>query len=515
MRRIGVAVVGIAGLVAGCGAGRTIESDNLSGTGSMGGASSTGTGGGVPDGNPGAAGAGAGGGTGGTGGPTPQPHGCSDLFDQARLMDYSFDISADEWTKMDAEFRNREALKAAGVDYKTYHPIVFHYGAETVTDAQVRLKGQSSWAHTVRDDGDKAKMQFVVSFEEVNSAAKFHGVSKIVFDMPNNDETFLQERLGFTTMAELLEQPAPCANSARVTINGQYYGLYVSEENVGRGLLKRVFPGASDGDLYEGGWTPKTNELMPNKARLKMFWAAVDIGAVAAVVDLEASVMEWAAEAMLNDGDGYYGGGHNFYIYDYPGKGYRWLIDDADATFGWLGRSNLSPIYWWAGRTSMQDAGQHYLIVIADPTWRGRYIEALRTQLGRWDVAKLQGWIDAWSAQITDAVEQDPHRLRPMHEFAEAVAAMRQVVVDRPAYVSKFLACQDGSGDVTDGDGDGFAWCNDCNDGTAAVNPGAAEICGNAIDDNCNRLVDAEDAAAACPPPPTTPPPPPTAPPAM
>ena len=82
--------------------------------------------------------------------------------------------------------------------------------------------------------------------------------------------------------------------------------------------------------------------------------------------------------------------------------------------------------------------------------------------------------------------------------------------MDRPAYVAKFLACQDGSGDVTDGDGDGFAWCNDCDDRTAAVNPGAAEICGNAIDDNCNRLVDAEEAAAACPPPPppATPPPP-------
>ena len=37
---------------------------------------------------------------------------------------------------------------------------------------------------------------------------------------------------------------------------------------------------------------------------------------MAAIVDLEASVTEWAAEALLNDGDGYYGGGHNFYIYD-------------------------------------------------------------------------------------------------------------------------------------------------------------------------------------------------------
>ena len=75
------------------------------------------------------------------------------------------------------------------------------------------------------------------------------------------------------------------------------------------------------------------------------------------------------------------------------------------------------------------------------------------------------------------------------------------------AYIAKFLACQDGSGDATDGDGDGFAWCNDCDDRAATVHPGAAEICGNAIDDNCNSMIDATEAAAACPPT-TTPPPP-------
>ena len=95
--------------------------------------------------------------------------------------------------------------------------------------------------------------------------------------MPNDDETFMQERLGFTTMAELFGQPAPCANNARVTINGQYYGLFVNEEHVGGGFIRRVFPEAPNGDLFAGGYTPKTNELMPNKDKLKAFWAASDI----------------------------------------------------------------------------------------------------------------------------------------------------------------------------------------------------------------------------------------------
>ena len=428
----------------------------------------------------------------------PSARGCSDLFDQGILADYAFDISADEWAKIDYEFRNRAALEAAGLDYNTYHPIVFHYGSETVTDAMVRLKGQSSWRQTVQNDGDKARMQFVVSFEEVNSAGKFHGVSKIVLDMPQNDDTFMQERLGFTAMAELFGLPAPCANSARVSINGQYYGVYVNEENIGGAFLKRVYPDAPNGDLFEGGRTPKTNESMPDKVKLKAFWAARDVGAMAAVVDMEDAVTEWAAEAMLNNGDGYWGGTHNFYIYDYAGKGYRWMIDDADATFFWVRRSDFHPIYWWVGR-SAGGVGQHYLIVMGDPTWRGRYIEALRGLLARWDTGKLQGWIDAWSAQIADAVLQDPHRRKTIERHHEAIAETRQMVVDRAAYMTSFLGCQDGSGDARDGDGDGFAWCNDCDDASPGVNPGAAEICGNGIDDNCNRYADADDGCPAAP----------------
>ena len=358
MRRIWVAVLGVAPwLAAGCGDDLP-RMRGLSGAGGAGAPASTGSAGSDPGaggtggGGAGGTGGGSAGGTGGgsaagtagssgTGGTMISARGCSDPFDPSKLADYAVDISADEWAKMDYEFRNREALQAAGVDYKTYHPIVFHYGSETVSDAKIRLKGQSSWRHAVLLDGDKAKMQFVISFEEVNPSAKFHGVSKVVLDMPDNDETFMQERMGFTALAEVLGLPAPCANSGRISFNGQYYGVYVNEENVGHGYLKRVFPEAPNGDLFEGGWTPKTNELMPNWTRLDAFWAAHDIGAMAAVVDMDDSIAEWAAEALLNDGDGYWGGGHNFYIYDYPGKGYRWLIDDADATFAWLGQSDL------------------------------------------------------------------------------------------------------------------------------------------------------------------------------
>ena len=50
----------------------------------------------------------------------------------------------------------------------------------------------------------------------------------------------------------------------------------------------------------------------------------------------------------------------------------------------------------------------------------------------------------------------------------------------------------DGSVGFTDADADGFAACAECDDGNAAVNPGAAEIC-NGDDDDCDGLTDDAD----------------------
>ncbi|KYF56512.1 hypothetical protein BE08_07640 [Sorangium cellulosum] len=50
---------------------------------------------------------------------------------------------------------------------------------------------------------------------------------------------------------------------------------------------------------------------------------------------------------------------------------------------------------------------------------------------------------------------------------------------------------------LQDRDGDGFDGSEDCNDANAKVHPDAAEICDDGIDNDCNLMVDAGDAACA------------------
>src|SRR5207244_3622088 len=119
----------------------------------------------------------------------------------------------------------------------------------------------------------------------------------------------------------------------------------------------------------------ETNETSPNWTRQQSFWDAKDAASIARIVDVPHSMATWAAEAIMNDSDGYYGGSHNYYLYDQGASGYVFLPADVDSTLEWMSvftsiAERQHPIFWWEGRPFPQPPGQHYLVIMNDQALR-------------------------------------------------------------------------------------------------------------------------------------------------
>jgi hypothetical protein len=363
--------------------------------------------------------------------------GCSPIFAAGLLPEYRVTIAPSEWAALEDEFFNRAENEEAGLNYKPYHPIGFEYDGVEVPNVMMRLKGQSSWWHAIWFDEDP-KMQFVISFNSIDRRGRFMGLRKLDLDMPRSDESFLWQRLALDYMRRAGIE-AQCANNARLVINGAYYGLYTNLERPDKEYRQRIFPDAYDGDMWAGGRVLKNNEDTFTWHRLDRFWYSEDRDEILSLIDVDASVRVWAAEAMIPHGDGYYNGRPNFYLYDHPTRGFLWLPHDLDSAFDWL-PADTSPIFPECEGRDPRDR-KHWDLVLSDPAWRDRYADLLGDARAFYDVAALEARVDRWADQIAVAAADDPMKPFTTTDHAYAVDRLRGYMAQRAAVVDDWLDC--------------------------------------------------------------------------
>jgi hypothetical protein len=391
-------------------------------------------------------------------------YGCADLYAPDRLVAYDLEMGAGEWARLRADY-------TAG--RKEYVEAVLHLDGERA-DVQVRLKGNPDFSWM----GDK--MQFVVSFNEVDPDARFHGLRKITLDASWYDSTVLRDRLSYDVMRRAGGLPAACANNATLSINGEFYGVYGHIEYFDHEYLERAFgKEAANGGLWKYGTELKANDDEANEPSIRAFWRAETVAEMEATGNVDQWTRAWAAETVLGDADGYVCCAHNFYLYEHPEEGVLFIPWDFDDTLE-VTEYDDDPVL---GYESWPFSQPHFVTVLDDPAYRAGYVDHIEALNAAMDPALMRAQVAAWDAQVSPAVALDENRTWGDEERASTLLRLDRWFQARHDSLDTWVSCARGA--PVDNDGDGLDSCADRDDTT----PTAEESC-NGIDDDSDSAID-------------------------
>lgn len=352
-------------------------------------------------------------------------YGCSSIFDPDTFPSYDVEISDDEWRAIQNEYAVYDGSKL-------YHPAIsFSDGKKTLGGVSLRLKGNEGYSWGV------PKMQMVVSFVEENEDQRYHGVRHIAFDAPWYDTTLLHNRLASIALHEL-GVPAPCANSAQLYINGEFYGVYAAMEQLDHEYLERNFgKDAADGNLYKYGYE-LANNAGADTTDINTFWATADPATLASLGDTNQWVDEWAAEAVVSDVDGYWCCGHNYYIYAHPTQGLIFIPWDLDATYNYVGTPYVDPLAY-----PYYDYLPHEKAILNTVEGKARFLQKVAEYRERLDPAAYAERNRAWSEQIDDAMKGDTRSYFTYTTWRASIANQADFFDARDRYLEAWLDAQE------------------------------------------------------------------------
>jgi spore coat protein CotH len=221
-----------------------------------------------------------------------------------------------------------------------------YYAADLTIDGEIlRQVGLRSRGSASRNS---VKPALKVDFNKYVAGQEFHGYKTLVLDNLVQDPSMLRERLAFQVF-EAMGLPAPQNAFTRLSVNGEYWGVYALVEPVSKPFLQARL-GEESGNLFDYEWSftwdfsylgaeasryvpapfqPETNEgdlnaegliefvRVANEAPERTFTA--EIGTL---IDVRTFLKYLAVENALAESDGFLGnyGVNNFYLYQYGGE---------------------------------------------------------------------------------------------------------------------------------------------------------------------------------------------------
>lgn len=356
---------------------------------------------------------------------------CPHIFTSDAIQDFHVELSQATLDALYEDYTSWESREPE--DRKPYHPVEsFRWGCETITDAQIRLKGNPGFSWV----GDK--LQFVIAFQKENDKGRFQGLRKLAFDAPFYDPTLLSERLAFAAFEDM-GVTASCANHARLHVNGELYGVYTILEVIDKEYLQRRYGDDDDGNLYKFDYGAVEMQLRTNEEENDTSdWEAlleVDTWpGVQQAFDLDQAMPVWAAETVVLQADGYWAGSLNFAMYNHPTRGWMVLPWDMDHAFDFW-PTTVDPLT----RNDYYGISTHMNVVLFEPEGRSRYIDVLKATYAGYDVGRTLDRLDRWSAQLAPELGQDPNLPFTIGDHGTAVRHLETAILERDAFMKAWV----------------------------------------------------------------------------
>lgn len=243
----------------------------------------------------------------------------------------------------DAELR---ALRRDPFEYVEGNVIVNGTRLDTVG---IRLKGSSSY-----QDFD-GKPAFKVKFNAYVSGQKYATLERLTLNNMVGDATMSKEMIGYALWTSV-GMPVPRINYARVSVNGEFFGLYTNLESMDDHLLERRY-GNGTGDLWEGNDSADFTRRGVDHFELVTGVGDIDAldtvrqtlaGAPAdafleeadTVLDMDSFLDFWAYSIAIGNKDGYPYNLNDYFVYREPVDGRfdfsPWGMDESwDTAMVW------------------------------------------------------------------------------------------------------------------------------------------------------------------------------------
>ena len=272
----------------------------------------------------------------------------ADPFKVDRLLEVKIALPAEDWKKMRYEHHDLFGLITPRKSGKP-RPNPYHYFKGDVTVGGKLFKNVGLRKKGLLGSVNAQRPSIKINFDKFGTEQEFEGVSLMTLNNNDTDASLVKQHMAY----ELFRKagiPAPRCNFARVTVNGEYLGIYSHVESVRKDFLKRHFTKAS-GNLYEGQisdftekaagtFEAKTNAKKTDRSDLLKATRALSVpddqlfDAVGKVIDLDGFYRYWAMECLIGFNDGYTGNQNNFFIYNDPASArFKFIPWGADGVF--------------------------------------------------------------------------------------------------------------------------------------------------------------------------------------